>query len=520
MLRCFRIAFLFRERTGGGCVQSDLFFSREALEAFEQEVARQRMHAHPRGALARHQVRRPAPEVFEQRTGRRSAGERFKQATSNRGRIEARTSPVGDVRAQARHQRFDEVGLQRPAAAARRPRRVARPFAFDGGQRELQAQRPTFGGVVQARAFVRIQAVFEAMRHDVHRFVERQAQVLHAQRGAVPFCDHLRDRQRKSHARADRDAQVRRRVVQQVAQCGGDGRRGEMFGVVDDEHRGLAARADGGEQFGDRFELCGAARVHRVRCVIEGVLQGHREAFGRVALVGRHPRDTRPFGLPLQAPLQEQGGLAVARGRSMTSAVQSRCASRNRNKAGRMRASRGMRGGRHFRRISDADMAVGSRNGGLARFCAVPATTSTKPPAPLPASAQHDLPAERAVARTTVKPMQATGDRPGALLEAQAAFDERTRAVGVDDAGEGIVDGVVELRAGDVHRVERCVRRPDHPVAFNGGIGEHAGAPSRDIAALGGEGRLRTVQRREIGDPRPRVLQLRYQARPLPIVHA
>ena len=216
------------EPVGGARMQRGLLVGGQAGEAAAQLLARERVHAQPVARLAGHEDRRVAREAGEPRgrigIGHDRAAQRRVQVVEDRdpreegavGRIEIGQQQVHDMVAQraAVHRHRRDFGLR--IAAGRHHR-----------ERELQAERPAFGQLVQARDRIAVDARAEARLDQLHRLVQLKAQQLRRDARALAVVDQVVDVEMAIGAGRHDHAQIRRRVAQQVAEgvARGGGRR-------------------------------------------------------------------------------------------------------------------------------------------------------------------------------------------------------------------------------------------------------------------------------------------------------
>ena len=147
-----------------------------------------------------------------------------------------RWSRIGDARQEGDVGRV-EVGQQQVDEAGRAARRRCAAIAATSAcgslprghhrQRELQAQRPAFGQLVQARRRVAVDPRAEARARQLDRLVELEAQQRRPDDGAAAVGDEVVDVELAVGARRHDGAQVGRRIAQQVGQrlARGGGRR-------------------------------------------------------------------------------------------------------------------------------------------------------------------------------------------------------------------------------------------------------------------------------------------------------
>ena len=292
---------------------------RQLLEPTEQEVPRQQVQPEPLRPLVGHHDRRFAHQQVQLRFRIHATGDCFEELGVEVVQDGDAHQVRGDVRRQPRQQRFDEVFLQRAVPRGQVADRDGRiGLALDRRDRQLQAERPALGDLVQSCALVQAQAWTQAPLLDLDRFFQAQAQVLGRQRGVVALGAQFGRLQRQSHARTDRDVQVRRRVQQQVLERIAHGRRGQPLRVVDHDDRLRAARCDLRQHPGQRFHMRLARQpliAANAARAAQRVQQRHRET-GRIVLVVRgQPGDRRALFQPALPPLQQQRRLAEAGGR-------------------------------------------------------------------------------------------------------------------------------------------------------------------------------------------------------------
>ena len=134
----------------------------QLFEPAQQEVAGQRVQAHPVLLLGRDHDRRFLRQLVEIRRRHRTAGHCFAQLHAHAFEDRYPDQELGDRRRQAGNQRLHEIVFYiTPPAGQGCNRRGQVGRALDGGRRELQAYRPAFDGVVQSRAVVEIYPVPE-----------------------------------------------------------------------------------------------------------------------------------------------------------------------------------------------------------------------------------------------------------------------------------------------------------------------------------------------------------------------
>ena len=213
-------------------------------------------------------------------------------------------------------QQVDEPVVQHPALR-RRHRDLRLRVAAGGHDRhgELQAERPAFGQLVQARGGVAVDARAEAPAHQLDRLVEPEAQLGRADARRAAVGDQVVDLELAVGARRDHGAQVGRRVAQQVRQRVA-GRRRQPIGLVDDQDDVERRMRDLGEPDRHAFE------PGRHRCLEQGVAEGGAAGGGadrqRQALheARSRRRSAAPTTRPPPCPAPDA---RVATGRAATS---------------------------------------------------------------------------------------------------------------------------------------------------------------------------------------------------------
>ncbi len=203
----------------GTGVQPGLLCSGQQGKSLAQHVAREGVQAQPFAALGADQHRRIAGHA------RQALGcvVRRHQRTAQVGMQvveDGDAGEEGDVgRIQVGQQQRDEVLAQHMALCRRRRRGDTHVAgAADGRQRELQAQGPAFGQLVQARGVVVVDAVAEVLVHDFERLFEAKAQHRLRHHRALPVGDEVVDAQVTVGARGHHHAQVGRCIAQHVGQ--------------------------------------------------------------------------------------------------------------------------------------------------------------------------------------------------------------------------------------------------------------------------------------------------------------
>ena len=168
--------------------------------------------------------RRPAcraPAAPAARRRRRRRRRPRHRSGCSMSRIEMRVEERDVGRIEVGQQQVDELVVQRRrrCAADRRDLRLRVAAGRHHRQRELQAERPALGQLVQARGRVAVDARAEAAAHQLDRLVEPEAQLAPGRRAMhCAVGDQVVDLEPAVGARRDHGAQVGRRVAQQVGQ--------------------------------------------------------------------------------------------------------------------------------------------------------------------------------------------------------------------------------------------------------------------------------------------------------------
>ena len=192
---------------------------RQGGEAFAQHVAGQAVHAQPFAAFRGDEDRRVPRQPQQSLAGVGGLQQRVTQAGMQvvEDRDARQEGQVAGI--EVGQQQADEMLAERVAAGTghgSRPRGFA--AAAQGRQRQLQPQRPAFGQVVQAGRGIGVEALAQALVHQLQGLVELQAQLCRPHHRALPVVDEVVDVDVAVGARSDHRAQVGRQVAQQVGQ--------------------------------------------------------------------------------------------------------------------------------------------------------------------------------------------------------------------------------------------------------------------------------------------------------------
>ena len=202
------------------------------------------------------------------------------------------------------------------AAGAAAAARVA--AGVGGRQRELQAEGPAFGQVVQTGGGVVVDPVAEALAHHFERLLELEAQHRLRHQRALPVVDQVFDAEAAVGARGHHRAQVGRRVAQHVGQ-GVDRCGRQPLGFVHEQHHvegrlrhlGQPDREALEARHRPRFEQ-GVAEGRPPGAGAHGECQRLEQALRAVLRLRADPRHNRAVRQVLAPPLGEQRCLAEA----------------------------------------------------------------------------------------------------------------------------------------------------------------------------------------------------------------
>jgi hypothetical protein len=302
----------------GARMQGLLLSRGQLLQALAQGFVRQRVHAQPVGLFGRdehgrvaHQALQPAAVVAFRR---QCAAQVRVQGIGHRNTGQE----VQVLGVQAAQQVCQHLRAQ--AAAMRCHARQSRAVAGGGGdgQRELQAQRPAFGQFVQARDFVAVDPVAEAVAHQLDGLVQREAQPRRADRQAIAVGHQVFQLQLAIGSGGNDAVQVGRDVAQQVGQGLARGAR-QPVGFVDDQHQVQRALRHFRQPAGHAFQPGRAARLQQrvaeggpPRAHAHGQGQALHEAGGIVLRLRQQPGDGGPVRQVVAPQLRQHGRLAEA----------------------------------------------------------------------------------------------------------------------------------------------------------------------------------------------------------------
>ena len=306
------------EPLGGTAVELRLFVGGKPGCTGAKDTGRQRVHAQPLAAFPGDQDRRLARETGESLRCVGEAGQRAAQVRMHVVEQSDAGEEGGVVRIEVGQQHADEVVVQVAGPGRDGVHGAARiAAARNRGHRELQAERPAFGQLVQPCSRVGVDAGAEARAHQRDRLVDPEAQLLGADRRALAIAHQVRDAEFDVAAGRHHDAQVRRRVVQEVGERFARRRRQPLRGI-DDEHHVERGLRDLGEPRRDAVESHRARRLRAAcgRTWAGRIRRGRRAPVPAAGAAGR----PRPAPSARRRPRRARG----ARGATVRAAMSCR----------------------------------------------------------------------------------------------------------------------------------------------------------------------------------------------------
>ncbi|MCY1272821.1 hypothetical protein D9M70_214150 [compost metagenome] len=293
---------------------------RQLGETLLQELPGKRMDAHPVAVQPFGEDRCGGAELLEQLPCPLVPGHGGAQRGMDHLQQGDAGEEIGLLGGQAGHQAVDEIA---PDIAG-----AGRQFLdgglqvgtlFDRRDRQLQPQGPALGDFVQVQAEVGVDTRDEAAAEQRDGFLGTETQGLHRDPGIQSARQEVGGIEVQTPARSHDDAQVGRRVVQQVGQALTDGRLGQCIDLIEDQHRFATEVGHFRQPVGQPLQLIAATARHALTEADEGrpaAAQRHcgcqplGEAAAIIVAVQHQPGDHRPARQELPAPLRQQHGLA------------------------------------------------------------------------------------------------------------------------------------------------------------------------------------------------------------------